>query len=74
MAKTKFEAPEIPDAPVGTLIAFDRRGEELWRMDDFKVGTDKVPYGVSLGMGASVLLDPATGEVKRTWNPWGVLG
>lgn len=77
MAKRTGDAPagagSVEDT-VGTLVAFDGRGAELFRAEGFRAGRDMVPRGVSMAMRASVLLDPSTGEVLRQWNPWGVLG
>lgn len=67
------EAPPVGET-VGTMIAFGAGGVQLWSADGFRAGHDTVPRGVSMAMVASVLLDPATGEVLRQWNPWGAIG
>jgi len=66
---------EIPssDALIGTYLAYDRSGREIWRKEGFVVGRDSAPPGLSVVMGASRIIDPATGEVLRSWNPWNVL-
>jgi len=57
----------------GTYIAYDRAGNEMWRGENFTIGVDKAPGGLSIGMGAMRVVDPKTGETLKQWNPWGVL-
>lgn len=59
---------------VGTYVAYARSdGREIWRKEGFVRHRDQVPMGVSITMGAGVLLDPRTGESIFKWNPWGIL-
>ena len=57
---------------VGTCVVYDRAGNELWRQSEFRVGVDRVPPGLSMGMGAMVVVSD-DGEAVARWNPWGVL-
>ena len=74
MAKNEKMDGKHGDRPVGTLIVYDRQGAEIHKAEDFTAGRDKMPAGISLTAGASVVLDPRTGEVLKRWDPWNVLG
>lgn len=63
---------QAPAAKRGVYIAYDKKGEEIWRKDDFEAGRDSVPTGISIVMGAGEIIDPSSGEVVHRWNPWSV--
>lgn len=58
---------------VGTYVAYGPGGEEIYSKPGYIVGDDIVPFGVSVCMKAMKIVDPKTGEVIKTWNPWGVI-
>lgn len=73
MAKREPSAPlELPAEEVGRMEVFDRDGNVIWTADDFVAGHSQIPPGLSVGMGASRLLD-RRGKVIRKWDPWGIL-
>jgi len=61
---------ESPIGKVGTYVAYDGSGNELWRRDEFEIGRDKVPSGIALAMKSMTIVDPATGDVISKWDPW----
>jgi hypothetical protein len=70
---TKAAANSSEKNVVGTYIAYKPDGSELWKKENFIIGEDKVPSGVSMGMAAGRIIDAKTGEQLKRWNPWGVL-
>ena len=63
-----------PDANIaphgkGTYIAYDANGEEIWLHEDFVIGEDKVPVGISIGMRAGMIVDAKSGEKIKKWDP-----
>lgn len=74
MSKGSSKPPvESTAGKVGIYIAYDGSGNELCRVEDFVVGRDKAPGGVSFAMKAMKIVDSKSGEVIARWNPWGVL-
>lgn len=55
---------------VGTYIAYDAGGEEIWRKEGFTVHVDQVPGGISIGMKAGRVIS-GNGEILAQWDPWG---
>ena len=62
------------EVKIVTLVAYDRAGTEIRRLENFRMGADSVGHALSMVMGAALFVDPSSGEVVRRWNPWGVLG
>lgn len=74
MAPKKDQSgPNIEPSEVGRYVAFDKDGNEIWRKDDFVIGHDTIPEGLSIGMKAMRIVDPKTGAVLKKWDPWDVL-
>ena len=73
MAKKEHPKPAVNIGSSGTYIAYDRSGAEIWTEKDFVVGSSQVPRGISITMGAGVLVSPDSGERIHKWDPWGVL-
>jgi hypothetical protein len=57
----------------GTYIAYNAAGDEIWRKEDFVIGKDEVPRGLSIGMKAMTIVNPKSGEILKRWNPWHVI-
>jgi len=75
MARAAKQADGWADeVQIVTVVAYDRAGTEIRRLEGFRVGHDGVGHALSMVMGAALFVDPASGEVVRRWNPWGVLG
>lgn len=77
MAKDRTATRHPEHAPsrgsLGTYVAYGKDGVEIWRREDFAMGMDQVPTGISITMGAGVIVDPKTGERLHAWDPWDVL-
>ena len=69
----KIDFGERGKPTVGTYIAYDKAGKEIWRKEDFTRSHDSVPRGISITMGAGKCIDPKTGEVQFQWNPWNII-
>ena len=66
--------PEHGERPKGTLTVYDRKGNSIYVEEDFHAGHDKMPAGVAISAGGTVIVEPKTGEVLARWDPWNVLG
>ena len=76
MAKGSKSADGLGNEPkhqVVTAVIYSKQGGILRELRGFVIGKDKVGHGLSMTMGAVRFIDPATGELVRAWNPWGVL-
>ena len=67
------EGANVEKHVVGVYIAYDIDGKEIWRKDDYEIGHDQVPTGISICMKAMKIVNPKSGEVLKQWNPWDVV-
>lgn len=67
------EGANVEPHAVGVYIAYDGDGNEIWRKDDFEIGKDKIPAGLSIGMKAMRIRAKGSKKVLKKWDPWGVL-
>lgn len=68
------QRPDGPECRTVDARFYDKTGGLLREWPEFVIGADSVGHGMSMAMGAAVFVDPATGELVRKWDPWGVLG
>lgn len=57
----------------GTFVGYARDGSEIFRKEEWRDGVDQVSHGLSIGLGATQIIDPKSGEILHQWNPWDVL-
>lgn len=70
---TKEAANDNVARVVGVYVGYDGDGVEVYRDESYEIGLTTIPYGLSISMKAMKILDPKTGEVLKSWNPWDVV-
>lgn len=68
---TKMDT-DAPSHKRGHFRAYDLHGTVIWEKEDFVIGVDNIPGGLSYGMSACLIEDTKGVELHR-WNPRGVL-
>ena len=71
-SEVKSSGVEKSDKKQGHYVAYRADGEVLWEKEDFVIGKDKVPAGVSQGMSACAIYDKNEKIISK-WNPWAVV-